>query len=172
MFNDIRNQILELIIQNPGIHFRKLQDISGHEVGVVNYHTKVLENSKEIFSISHKGYRLFFEYKWHDDRDQVLKLIGYLRKSTPRKLLIYLLLKESEKRSLKQIADDINIAPSTLNWHIKRLVDDDIIQAKRYGRMVTLVLVIDHTIVRTIGNEIFPSKWEKFLDYINDNFQI
>ena len=74
--------------------------------------------------------------------------------------------------SLKQIASDIGIAQSTLNWHVKRMIDDEIVQPKRYGRIVTLRLFIGHDIVRTIGNEIYPSRWEKFLDYINDSFPI
>lgn len=172
MINDVRTQILEIIVQNPGIHFRKLQDLAGHEVGVIDYHTRVLEQSNYIFSISHKGYRLFFHHQWETNRGKMLKLIGYLRKSTPRKLVIYLLLRESQNQSLKQIADDIGIAQSTLNWHVKRMVEDEIVRPIRHGRIVSLVLTIDHDIVRNIGNEIYPSRWEKFLDYINDSFPV
>ena len=54
------------------------------------------------------------------------KIINFLRQETPRKILLYLLL--GYACSLKELSKELNKYPSTLLFHIKKLIKNDIIK--------------------------------------------
>ena len=169
---DTGSDLFELIKNNPGTHFRKLIELSDRAVGVVEYHIKRLEHENIIFSVKQGGFTRYFDFTWKDRLDQVKFLIGHLRKRTSRKLILLLsLYPEYETKSLKELAESMGKSPPALNWHVKSLVNDLILEPVRRGRTVTLRLKIERSVVNTLGKDIYPSRWDEFLDNIHDLFQ-
>jgi len=167
VYIDTKSIIYEKICNNPGIHFRELVNSLGREVGVIEYHIRRLEKEDLIIGIRHRKQKMFFDSTWEERIDDVKILINNLRKTIPRSILIYLSNLKVEYISLKSLADELGISSSGLHWHIKRLIEDKLILPKRRGREVLLRLNIESMLIHKLGKEIYPSKWEIFLDEIH-----
>ena len=165
------SDILEIIYDNPGTHFRAIVELSKRQIGVVEYHLSRLEKESQIISIKHRDRKLFFPINWEDRIPNVKFLIDNLRKQIPRLILLILTeMPENQNISLLELAVKMGKSPSSLHWHIKRLVEDNLLKSVRRGRIVTLKLLIEPSFVYNLGIEIFPSRWEKFLDDIENRF--
>ncbi len=168
---DTSSIILTLIQQNPGVHFRAILNLAGRQIGVVEYHLHQLEKNEKIVSVRHRGRKLFFDISWQDRINEVKTIINNLRKSVPREILLFLAQDpEHQNLSIKEVASRLKRSPSNFHWHIKRIIDDELINPVRIGRQVTLKLQLKEELINTLGKEIFPNRWEKFLDEIEARF--
>ncbi len=168
---DTASDILEIIHDNPGTHFRAIMELSKRQIGVIEYHVNKLEKESQIISVKHRDRKLFFPINWEDRIPKVKFLIDNLRKQVPRLILLILTeLPENQNISLIQLAEKMGRSPSSIHWHIKRLIEDNLLESVRRGRIVTLKLLIEPKFIYNLGNEIFPSRWDKFLDDIEKRF--
>ncbi|OLS27326.1 MAG: hypothetical protein HeimC2_11630 [Candidatus Heimdallarchaeota archaeon LC_2] len=168
---DVSEIIYYIIQDNPGIHFRSILEKSDKQIGVVDYHLTKLEKNNQIISIKHRNLKLFFLKSWENRLNEFKHLIDALRKTTPRNILLFLAQNPNhENLSTKEVAVNLNLSPSNLHWHVKRLVEDKLIIGIRKGRQVTLKLNVEILTIIFLGNEIYPSKWERILDDIESRF--
>lgn len=156
-----RRKIYEEIVLNPGLHFRELQRRLGMPVGMLEYHLKVLLKDELIISREDGRYIRFFAntYMSHDER----KIMGFLRNETVRKIIIFVL--ENGRVKQRDIADFAGISPSTLSYHLNKLVGAGILLKDMRGRESYYSVKDPKTVARTI------IKYRKsFLDSLVDNF--
>jgi predicted transcriptional regulator len=73
----------------PGAHFSKLRDDLRLGTGEAQYHLRKLEEADEIESTKDADYRRYFPADRFDDLDK--RALGYLRRDTPRGMVIALL---------------------------------------------------------------------------------
>lgn len=167
---NLEDEIFDIICNNPGIHFRGILEKCGREVGVVTYHLKILKKENAILSISHRKRVLYFDHSWSDRVNEVELLISYLRKRQSREILLFLTDPANQQLALKELAARLDRSPSNLQWHVKKLIDDHLVQPIRKGRKIILKLLVEEKILNHLGKEVFPSRWEQFLDEIEDKF--
>lgn len=167
---NLEHEIFYIICNNPGIHFRGILEKCAREVGVVTYHLKNLKKENAILSISHGKRVLYFDHSWSDRVDEVDLLISYLRKNQSREILLFLTDPINQQLALKEIAARLNRSPSNLQWHVKKLIDDQLLEPIRKGRKIVLKLLVEERVLDHLGKEIYPSRWEHFLDEIEDKF--
>lgn len=137
-FSDTAINLLDIIKSKPGIHFRGLVEESNRQVGVVKHHLRSLEKKNIIISIGHRNNLLYFDALYEEKIDEVKDLINYLRKTIPREIILIVSTLKKEFISLKQIAETLKRSPSSLHWHIKRMIEDGIIYPVRKGRQVSV----------------------------------
>ncbi|MES3518080.1 MAG: winged helix-turn-helix domain-containing protein [Natronomonas sp.] len=142
----------------PGIHFNellreldltpdKLQRLAGE-----------LQQEGAITVDEFYGKTHFYPPEY--DRPQ-RRAIALLRRETSREILCHLL--ERGTANPSSIADDLEIARSTLEWHCDRLIDAELVQKERDGRRVQFVLTRPEE-VTTLLREIDPSVGDRVLD--------
>ena len=166
---DTRVEIFYLINENPGIHFRGIVKELNREVGVIDYHLQVLEKDRVIISVKYRSLKIYFDHTWEKSLDEVKIIVANLKKKTSRSILLLLCEnKENQNVPLKELATKLGKSPSNLHWHVKRLIEDRIVRSMRRGREVTLKLNVDRSLLHRLGNLVFPSKWDIFIDEIHD----
>jgi len=131
----IRRRIYELIRKSPGIHFRELQRKLGVAVGNLQYHLDRLEELRLVKSVKEEGYKRYYvtSLRFTDDEK---KIMSALRIQTEKLILIYLL--TNPFASGKELSKALNLSPSTISWHVSKLVKLGIIEKVRNKDQITL----------------------------------
>ena len=87
--NETREAIRGYVPTTPGAHFSKLRDDLRLGTGEAQYHLRKLEESGAIESVKDADYRRFFPAGRFDEIDK--RALGYLRRDTPRGMILALL---------------------------------------------------------------------------------
>jgi len=121
---EIRNKIFNYIKKNPGVHIRYIYSNLDIANSTGRYHLKYLEKrGLIIFKSSGKYVRCYIS---QDISETLKNILGFLRESTPKKILLYLLL--TSIGSQKEISDELVKHPSTIHFHIKKLIEAGLIE--------------------------------------------
>ena len=156
-----RRKIYEEIVMNPGLHFRELQRRLRIPVGVLQYHLMILEKEEIIISKMDGKYRRYFANTTMNIEER--KIMGVLRDSISREIVIFLI--ENGKSRHSDIATHLKLSPSTLSYHIAKLLNHEIIVKEVSGREVYYYVKDENTVAHTI------IKYKKsFFDSLVDNF--
>jgi predicted transcriptional regulator len=131
---DIRSQIR----RNPGIHFNKLTRTLDLAPGQVQYHLNRLIRGNEIVEERLYGQTHYYTTDYGDWERGVLAV---LRRETARDILVYLM--TNGPSSPNTVADGVTIARSTLEWHLDRLLEQDLVEKER-DQQNHVTLVISH----------------------------
>jgi len=139
-----RNAIYELIMNNEGLHFRKICRILDKKMGVVQYHVSVLEKNGLIRSLRDGRYKCFFACQQlkegeiaPDDRDPAMesmreKIITSLRRKTPQVLISHLI--DSKVASHQTLSMIASVSHQAITFHTQRLQGFGIIESSKEGR--------------------------------------
>ncbi|WP_423746781.1 winged helix-turn-helix transcriptional regulator (plasmid) [Haladaptatus sp. SPP-AMP-3] len=156
---ETRTRIELQIRRNPGIHFNELVRSVDFAPGQIQYHVHRLLDDDSI--VEEKLYGRTHYYSPSFDPWE-RRLLALFRRETSRDIIGYVL--EHEPTDPQTVADDLGIARSTLEWHLSRLVEQEVIVKERDGQnRVTLVVNCpDRT--RTLLKQIAPSIPDRFID--------
>lgn len=134
---DITNQILEtrqkiyeLILRNPGLHQAKIAQMLSMRKSLAEYHLQYLEKNNAIVSIKKEGYRRYF-IKDEDVDNKDKQILSVVRQEIPFKIVVLLLKHRTLKH--KDLLNNFDIAPSTLTYHLTKLVKKGVIEVNKYG---------------------------------------
>ena len=131
-----RDRIRGYVASHPGVHFNQLARDLDLATGQLQYHLKKLRRADDLVSESLYGRTHYFtpEYEaWERGA------VAVLRRETARDVLLYLI--EAGPSAPTPVADDLDIARSTLEWHLDHLIEQDLVEKRRDERgRVTLVL--------------------------------
>lgn len=156
--NDTRQRIHDHIAARPGVHFNDIVRTLDIAPGQVQYHVrKLLDEEIVIERISGRTHYYPPEYDgWERG------VLALFRRETAREILLYLL--EHGPTTPATITADLDIARSTLEWHLDQFIAHDILE-KRYDPQNRVTLTLLHP-ERTAGllREIRPSTPDRFVD--------
>ncbi|WP_135823200.1 winged helix-turn-helix transcriptional regulator [Halostella litorea] len=156
---ETRNQIARQVNQNPGIHFNELTRTLDLAPGQVQYHIRKLERSNEVVEESLYGRT---HYYTPDYGTWERGALAVLRRETARDILVYLMANGPSAPNV--VADGVNIARSTLEWHLNHLVEQDLVEKKRDTRNhVTLVITHSEETARML-RLVEPSIADRLVD--------
>jgi predicted transcriptional regulator len=131
-----RERIQEYVSDHPGIHFNELTRALDLAPGQVQYHLKKLKRKNAITEESLYGRT---HYYTPDYGAWERGALAVLRRETARDILVYLM--TNGPSAPGNVADGLNIARSTLEWHLDHLVEQGLLDKQRDARnRVTLVL--------------------------------
>ena len=156
-----RKRIYEEIVLNPGLHFRELQRRLQMPTGMLTYHLNILEKHGLISSRRDGKYVRYFANTSMTVEER--SIMGALRNYVARRIVIYLL-EEGEKKH-RDISDELKISPSTLSYHLNKLIRKGILEKRERGRETYYSVRKRDLVAFTI------IKYRKsFLDALVDNF--
>jgi predicted transcriptional regulator len=131
--NPVRSDIFDRIRKMPGIHLRALSAVTGTPMGTLRYHLGVLQENHTITSLDKGGHLHFYENSgtYTPAQQTILK---HLRNETARAILGELLRGYASSR--QEIADAVGVSAPAVTWHMKRLMEDRIVEQEKTGRVV------------------------------------
>ncbi len=91
--------------------------------GVLSYHLTELERSNLIKVDRRRGITRYFPIHMPIE---ISKIIGHIKHPTSRQILSFLV--ENGPCRLDELIQFTNKAPSTLSWHVKRLLESGVIE--------------------------------------------
>ncbi|TXT61448.1 MAG: hypothetical protein BAJALOKI2v1_30069 [Promethearchaeota archaeon] len=128
--NKNRDKIIELILDNPGIHFNQLLRKTGLAPGNLVWHLDVLETYKVVGKKRVGNYLAYFPYY---GKNPISNIDLKLQKS---ELTLRVLEMIEEKPGIynKIITNRLEINRKTIDYHIKKLMELNLIFRKKDGR--------------------------------------
>lgn len=153
-----KNQILDLIVENPGINFRDIMRLTGLKNGVISYHIKKLEKKNKVAVKRRTGNTRFFPLDI-DEHESVL--FEMLRRPTPNEIII-LLSQYPDGLTLGELIGYTNKAQSTISSYLQLLHSKKIIGINLYDRkkifvlrnMVELQQILEKYKIKKISNAV------------------
>lgn len=115
--SDVRDAILGYLAATPGAHLSKVRDDLGLGTGETQHHLRRLLEADTIESLRDGDYRRFFPAGQFDRLEQVA--LGYLRRETPRGMVIELL--SDPNASVSDLAGALDVAQPTVSKHAAAL---------------------------------------------------
>jgi predicted transcriptional regulator len=152
-----RERIHDYVATHPGQHFSALGRALDLAPGQVQHHLKNLVREDRVIE-EHLYGRTHYYTPEYDPRER--RVIAVLRRETARDVLFYLL--EGGPAEPGGVAEALDIARSTLEWHLDHLVEQDLVEKRRNGT-VTLDVTDEAETVRLL-KEITPSLSDRMLD--------
>ncbi len=157
--SDQRDRIYEHVAANPGRHFNAIVRRLDLAPGQVQYHLKKLRRRERVVEERLYGRTHYYTPKY-DARER--RTIAVLRRETARAVLLYLL--EHGPSRPAAVADALDVARSTLEWHLEHLTECDLVEKRRDEcDHVTLVVTEPAETVRLL-EEITPSLSDRMVD--------
>lgn len=154
-----RQRIHDYIDAHPGTHFNGLTRALDLAPGQVQYHLKQLTGNDAVVEDHWYG-RTHYYPPEYDAADR--GAIAVLRRETAREIMFSLL--ESGHAVPDAVADDLDIARSTLEWHLDHLVSHDLITKQRDTSNHVTLVVSDSAEAMNLLAVITPSLSDRMVD--------
>ncbi len=155
-----REKLLQIISENPGIHFREIQRISGMAVGQTEYHLYQLEKSEQVvIRVDGKNRRYFIP---DQGSIQERKIVLYLRNSKSASVIHELI--RYDRVELNRLVKGRKTKQEKIANAIKSMENDGIISRKIEDGYVKIFLVSRDSIIKIL------KKYRKgFIDTLEEN---
>ncbi|MEW6069116.1 MAG: winged helix-turn-helix transcriptional regulator [Candidatus Thermoplasmatota archaeon] len=124
-----RKKIYLHISKFPGSYLREIQKALQLETGVLQYHLGYLEK-KGLITVKEERYRKRYFPAGkipYGDKD----IISLLRQRILRRIVVYVLL--NPRATYNQIAAQFTISHSTFSYHLKKLLESNVIKQIKEG---------------------------------------
>ena len=128
----IRQKLFTLISESPGIHFRDAQRRTESSTGNLTYHLDCLVKAGLLTTVRDGKYLRYYAFTEKSTEEK--RILDMARRKTDRHIL--LLLPQNETNTNEELSKILNLSPSTISWHIKKLIETNILSVKVEGRRV------------------------------------
>jgi DNA-binding transcriptional ArsR family regulator len=127
---DARRHIYEYILATPGTHLRGVHRAVGLPFGQVLYHLNYLEKLEMVVVKKDGKFSRYFIRNLLGRREK--DVISVLRHEVPRTISVLLLF--HKQMSHKHILEHVPVSPSTLSFHLAKMVDAEVVAREQRGR--------------------------------------
>ena len=128
----IRQKLFTLISESPGIHFRDAQRRTESSTGNLTYHLDCLVKAGLLTTVRDGKYLRYYAFTEKSTEEK--RILEMARRKTDRNILLLLL--QNETNTNEELSKILNLSPSTISWHIKKLIETNILSVKAEGRRV------------------------------------
>jgi predicted transcriptional regulator len=166
---DTAKRILQFIQNNPGCYLRKIKEMIQISQGTVQYHTDRLEKMGKITSTRSGLYKHYFPIGMFKGNEK--EILQILSQETARKILMFLV--EQHAPNQTDIVKDTGLSPSSINWHMRRLIDLRLVSEIKEGKHRIYQLEDRKTTskyITALMRNYYPAIWEKWSDRLIEIF--
>ncbi len=183
---DARRNIYSFIKKNPGLHFREVSRELDIPASTLKYHLNYLIKKKILLKQKDNGYLRYYSSDKVSNGDK--KLLSILRETVPRNIVLYLFLySDSSNKEIMDFAEKwknhptkigyhLNKHRTTISFHIKKLLEENILESFTVKNEVRYRLKNPEDIIDLIikyKKSILSEAYGRFLKYLenprNDN---
>ncbi|UCG68699.1 MAG: winged helix-turn-helix transcriptional regulator [Thermoplasmata archaeon] len=152
ILDGVRKDIYIYIAENPGEHLAKITKKLDLSSGSARYHLSVLEGMDKIVSHKNGKSKRYYinknRYSKYTNGNGYKHIMSALKNNTARKIVKFLI--SNPESNQKGVSNALKIYPSTVNWHVKRLKDAEIINKHRKGKEIVYSLNKDVQLKKVI----------------------
>jgi predicted transcriptional regulator len=143
----VRKNIYEYIKSHPGVNQNTIKRRLELSSSSTRHHLKILEKYEHILTHNDGRYLRYYTNRngysiltnGNGSGSNYKEIISILRKKTAANIVKHL--KENPNTDQRQLAEALNVHPSTIHWHMKLLLSSNIISANRAGKSVQYQLI-------------------------------
>jgi len=143
---DARRQIYEYILATPGTHLRGVHRAVALPFGQVLYHLNYLEKLDLVVVKKDGKFSRYFVTNLIGRKEK--DVISVLRHEVPRTIAVLLLFRK--EMSHKAILEHVPVSPSTLSFHLSKMVDAQVVAREARGRESIYKLVDEASVMKTL----------------------
>jgi len=154
---DTRARIRRHVRETPGVHFNRVGRDLDIATGQAHHHLRRLVRDGEI-AVERIGGRAHYFDPAFDPWER--RTVAFLRRETAREILVRLHA-DGPTRSTT-LADELDLARSTVSWHVSNLVESGIVE-KSDERPMHLSLAFPER-TATLFDEVSPSLPDRIVD--------
>jgi len=125
-----RKDIYRLIERFPGLHMREIKRKTDMSINLVRYHLQQLKKYRIIVEVEEDEYKRYYPREGEmkvDAKDK--KYLALLREKIPLFVVVFLL-DQGEPSTHGEIKSELDIAPSTLSYHLNKMQEKGLIEKK------------------------------------------
>lgn len=163
------DRILQFIQNNPGCHLRGIKDMIQISQGTVQYHTDRLEKMGRITSTTTGLYKHYFPVGVFQNNEK--EILQILSQETTRQILMYIV--EQKSPTQTDIVNSVGISASSVNWHMKRLLEFRLVEEIKEGKYKRYQLQdrkVSSQYITALMRNYYPAIWEKWSDRLIEIF--
>jgi len=127
---DARRQIYEHILATPGTHLRGVHRAVRLPFGQVLYHLNYLEKLELVVVKKDGKFSRYFVKNLIGRQEK--NVISVLRHEVPRTISVLLLF--HDEMTHKNILEHVAVSPSTLSFHLAKMVEAEVVTREQRGR--------------------------------------
>lgn len=158
---EVRQNLFALISKSPGIHFRDIQRRSSMATGTLSYHLDQLVRVGLVKTIRDGEYlRYYAQSEMPEEEKRILELV---RRPTVRHMMLSLI--ETGESSNDQLSEALSLCSSTVSWHIKKLVEANVLKTRVEGKRAFYSLDKPE-----VAKKVLIRYKESFMDKLVDKF--
>lgn len=156
--SETRAAVRAHVESNPGVHFNAVTREVGIATGQTQYHLRRLLRDGAVTRRDVCGRTHYFP-DGYTEREQAA--IALFRRETTRDIVLELL--ERGEYPVAELTTAVDVARSTVEWHLSNLVEYDLAEKRKDGRAVTVRLTDPET-TRRLLVEVDPSLADRLVD--------
>lgn len=156
--SETRRAIADHVRANPGVHFNAVVRALDLAPGQVQYHLRKLRSEETVVAERVRGRTHLYPPQFDDWERAALAMF---RRETARDVLAHLL--DAGETTPAELADELGVARSTVEWHLDELIAKDLVDKRREGNRVHLELARPEATADLLG-DITPSLPERMVD--------
>jgi predicted transcriptional regulator len=156
-----RRQIFDYILDNPGVHLRKIsRDINIH-LSTLRYHLDYLESKRLITSQKEDNLKIYFASGKLSPQEK--KLTPLLQQKRFRDIILAII--GSHEPTSSEISEKLLMNPSTTSKYINILEERGVISHKKIGREKKYQIDNEESVVKLLLTY-KKSFWDTFVDNV------
>jgi len=156
---DVRRRVREHVRTNPGVHFNALARNLDIATGQAQYHLHRLGRNDEVIAERIRGRTHYFDPEY-DAWER--RLLALYRRETARELLTLLL--DEGRLPAAALADRLDLARSTVSWHLDSLSEAGVVETHRGARGRVEVTLARPEETERFLREVSPSLADRLVD--------
>lgn len=158
--SETRSRVRECIYRNPGIHFNAIGRTLDIATGQTQYHLRRLSREGKVLKTGVCGRTHYYPPTFSEWERNAIAL---LRRETTREIV--LLLFRQQELPPDEIAERLDLARSTVEWHVTRLVEYELAEKRTLVENSKLVVTLrrDADLYRLV-REIEPRLLDRLVD--------
>jgi predicted transcriptional regulator len=129
-------------------------------MGVIQYHLYGLEREQKIISRRRGLHKRFYSTNVFGDRQ--LEILDTLSQETDRDILLFLI--QNPEATQKELSEYVRISSASINWHMRRLSDTGLVEAKHDRVNVRYLVRDDRAEILALLRSYHPAVWERWAD--------
>lgn len=160
---EARRRIYAYLETHPGTYMRKLARELRMPLGTLEYHLHHLERHALVSTRVAGRFKAYFPKDGMDRRDK--DVLAWIRQAVPRRVVAALLLEP--RLSHAELARRVSVGPSTLTFHVQKLLRAGLLLENRSGRRKEYQVVDPDR----VANLLLEHR-TTFLDHLIDQFAV
>ncbi|MGA7978175.1 MAG: winged helix-turn-helix transcriptional regulator [Nitrososphaeraceae archaeon] len=160
--------IRDFIQRNPGSHLRRIKKELNISMGTVQYQLNRLEKNGIITSSKRGFYRYYFPVAIKGFDREILEILS---QDTVSQIIRFII--EKKIPTQIEIAKEVGISHASINWHMQRLIELDVIEEIKDGNYKRYRIIGKHerwVNMLAFMKNYYPSLWNKWSSRITEFF--